>query len=202
MCRSINYIVSSVLVPPFGLLLETPWLGVPVALSIANLLMGLIHFAFYLQIRSVVMLLILLGTGHALFGVALWAGLAYSIRDVDILGPVPLGESRTLLDPEEGDGPHFEAQVDIEDAAMDNSTMLSVYESRIISGEGSGDVAATGLGIASCFVNISTTIVPVVIALVENAFGFPGLELVFVVFAGLGCMASIALGRMKLSDSS
>jgi hypothetical protein len=167
--------------------------------------MATIHLAFFFHIPGVILLLVLLGTAYALFGAAFWAGVAYSLRDIDLPRPASLSASLS-----ESHGLLLVPGDDLEVAGLEglsgshSSNMSSngnspINETRSIVAEQLEDLSVTGFGIASCFLNISTTVTPVLLAGVENHFGYSGLELLFVLFAVLGCIASIGLARMHLN---
>ena len=175
---SINYFLGSVLVPPFGLLLESPQFTTPYALLISNIILLVAHLALYTRIMGVTLPLSLLGIADALFGAALWAGLARVILHTTGPKSSPNLESREhlLSDIPEGDR-----------GGVSNINAVSD-----IKGE---DLQAIGFGIAFAVLNLSTAVIPVPLSIIENAAGYPGLEAAFVVLAGSGCLACVALTR-------
>lgn len=173
--------LSGVLVPPFGLLLELPWFTIPQALLIANILITSAHLAFFLRVAGCILPLSFLGIAYALYGVAFWAGLARSMLlavseepslDLENSTPVLTADEDEELDNEansDGDTHH--------DPARD-------------------DLVTIGFGTATSLLNLSTALVPMLLAVVENHAGYSGLEMVFVALAGCGCLASMQLARM------
>ncbi|KAF2130171.1 MFS general substrate transporter [Dothidotthia symphoricarpi CBS 119687] len=184
---SITYTLAAVLVPPFGIVLEMPWFRIPFALLISNVLMTSAHLAFYIRSAGAILPLAMLGTAYALYGTAFWAGLARSILDAGPSQPAQRSESRVgLLESQEHD-------------ILSNETLSESHGSMLLdtSSDGQPDnLMAVGLGTATCFLNLSTALVPLLLAGVEQRFGYSGLEVVFITLAGCGCLASIKLAHM------
>ena len=181
---SITYVLAGVLVLPFGLLLDLPWVTIPYALLAAEFIMVIAHLAFYLRVIGPTLPLSLLGIAYALNGVALWAGLARSILHASAKKPLPTLEGYTHLLNEDREG-HDE----------------DVNESVVVSDDMGEDLGAIGFGIATSVINVSTALIPMLLAGVENRVGYSGLEVVFVALASFGCLACIVLARTsKASD--
>ena len=167
--------------PPFGLLLEFPWFTIPQALLIANLLMASAHLAFYLRVAGYILPLSFLGIGYAFYGVALWAGLAQSMLVHSEEPSLESENSTPLLSAEE-----YEEELD-NTAKNDGDTHQNPTRD---------DLVTMGFGTATCLMNLSTAVVPMLVAVVENHAGYSGLEMVFVALASFGSLASIQLMRM------
>src|SRR5947208_1053583 len=94
---SFAYLLSVVIVPICGVLLEMSWLSIPLSLVISSAVMALAHLALSLRMFGAVIPLLSLGTAYALFGTAFWAGVACSLLGVEIPEPASLSESQVLL---------------------------------------------------------------------------------------------------------
>lgn len=180
------------------------WFSIPAGLIISSAVMALAHLAFYLRVFGAALPLLSLGAAYALFGAAFWAGVARSLLDVEIPDPPLLsgGSREPLLGSEEPEQsipepPSSESQTDI---MLDGSGDLSGAELRKRKRHVRGleELTATGFGMATSFLNTSCTLAPMVLAGVESAFGYSGLEFAFVVLASFTCCASIALLNMGL----
>jgi len=59
----------------------------------------------------------------------------------------------------------------------------------------SNDTLVIGYGLVTSLLNLSLTLVPIILAAVESLDGFRGMELVFVILAGIGVFASVQLAK-------
>lgn len=164
------------------------------------------HLAFYLRIAGVLLPLIFLGTAYALYGTAFWTGLARSVLSVSGATPVQDGGghggySRLGDIEQEGD---TEAERPIARTGSSSEIATSNSRTSLLDEEGEGHIngeeddgglIAVGYGTATSVLNMSTSLVPILLAGVENVAGYPGLEVVFILLAGFGCIASIILAR-------
>lgn len=175
---SIPYILSSVLVPPLGLLLDLPLFNrYPTALIITNLLMFFSHLLFLARIDiGPVLPLCLLGIAYALFGVAFWTSLTRCLLFVakswseKFRGIVHSATERQY------------GTIVTNDGGRD-STESVIYQ----------EVTTFGLGFMTSLMNLATGAVPILLAGAENIAGYTGLEMVFLALAVLGCLASVHL---------
>ncbi|RDI86293.1 hypothetical protein Vi05172_g3742 [Venturia inaequalis] len=163
------------------------------------------HLAFYLHIAGVLLPLIFLGTAYALYGTAFWTGLARSILIVSSVtqtqdggdgGYSRLGNTEQE-GPSETEGPITRTDSGSEIATFNSATSLHDGEDdgHVDGEEDDVGLIAVGYGTATSVLNISTTLVPILLAGVENVAGYSGLEIVFILLAGCGCIASITLVR-------
>lgn len=158
---------------PFGLLLELPWFRISQALLVSFIVLVAVHAAFLLRILGSLLPLTFLGMAYALYGTAFWAALAKSFvlpsavssdRSEDRVGLMNLDES-----------PDVTQGMDASSADEHNT------------------LAAVGFGLATSILNLTVAVVPILLAVLENIGGYTMLELFFIAFAGLGCMASVNL---------
>ncbi|KAL4778258.1 hypothetical protein BJX76DRAFT_352755 [Aspergillus varians] len=176
--------------------------------AMSNAFLILAHAVFLTDtLPGPILPLCLLGTADALLGVSFWASVV-----------------RCLLEAE----PHTHAHAHIRVPLLRNrsSRDRSVYDSRepmtvfpypkSIEEEEEGEygnitadtephpitraeaVRTLGLGIMTSLMNISTAVVPVPLALMENLAGLEGLEGVFLVLAGLGFLVAVRLAFMAM----
>jgi hypothetical protein len=200
---SFAYLLSVVSVPISGVLLEMSWLSIPLSLVISSTVMALAHLALSLRMFGAVIPLLSLGTAYALFGTAFWAGVACSLLGVEIPEPASLSESQVLLlDPGKLSQPTLESLSESQISILIDGSDLGRTE--LAQGKSSGgeleELTATGFGIVTSVLNTSCALIPMVLAGVESAFGYFGLEFVFVLLASFTCYASITLLRMGLGD--
>ncbi|KAL3475517.1 major facilitator superfamily domain-containing protein [Aspergillus californicus] len=190
---SVLFIFSGILVPPFGFLLDIQQsTGYPRALIGSNILLILAHGIFLTGSGSGPILpLCLLGSADALFGVALWAGVA---RCLLFTAPAT---SKSLLHDETGFKSGYDTipsstrEIDIGYPYLNDDDTEEVDEENEEINPGAIEARRTlGLGIITSLVNISTVIIPVPLAVMESIAGFKGLEAVFLVLGVLGCLAS------------
>ncbi|CEL10020.1 hypothetical protein ASPCAL13147 [Aspergillus calidoustus] len=189
---SILFMLSGFLVPPFGFLLDTlDSRGYPHALITSNALLCLAHGIFLTcSVSSPVVPLCLLGAADALLGVAFWGSVTrclLSFASQSHLEPQPhvISNCSTSYKDEPDrllSGGLDTTAVSIEEVA--NPGILPMH------GEA---IRTLGLGIMTSLMNICTTIVPLFLAVVENAEGFMGLEVVFLTLAFLGCVVCVRL---------
>jgi hypothetical protein len=187
---SILFMLSGFLVPPFGFLLDTlDSSGYPRALITSNALLCLAHGIFLTcSVSSPVVPLCLLGAADALLGVAFWGSVTrclLSFASQSHLEPQPhvISNCSTSYKDEPDrllSGGLDTTAVSIEEGA--NPGILPMH------GEA---IRTLGLGIMTSLMNICTTIVPLFLAVVENAEGFMGLEVVFLTLAFLGCVVCV-----------
>jgi len=155
-----------------------------------------VHFAFLSHIGNPYVLLVALGTGYALYGVAFWPGVASSIMSQGS----SLSERNSI--------PNRRVQDD--HVAMAGNTAHS-FE-LIATNEGSDEddggeqdedqklaepVALTiGYGLMISFINLSMALVPIVLAVMEILAGYSGLEIVFVTISTIGVISVFALPKV------
>ncbi|KAK3651064.1 hypothetical protein LTR22_012312 [Elasticomyces elasticus] len=204
---SITYVLSSVLVAPFGLLLELPRFKISQALVASYVLMLSAHLAFLLHISGSLLPLASLGTAYALYGVAFWAGLAKSfVGETEPMAKSPESCSALVCNDEDEDELLATSLPSEERSLMDpndsTATAPSPSDSQTStkSDEKYNSIAPVGFGVATSTINLTTTLVPIFLAGLENLAGFTGLEFAFVAFAGFGCLASIWLAFMRGSE--
>lgn len=185
---SITYVLSGVLVPPFGLILELSWFTIPQALFISNILMTFAHAAFFIRVTGFILPLSSLGVAYALYGTAFWAGLAQSILYAEDEEPLLHDESSALVSNADGD----------EGLSHEATNEDDIHHNPAIgTAEATSDLVAMGVGIATSLLNLSTAVVPMLLAVVETYAGYPGLEITFIALAGFGCLASFQLTRVR-----
>lgn len=178
---SIPYILSSVLVPPLGLLLDLPLFNrYPAALIITNLLMFFSHLLFLARTDiGPVFPLSLLGIAYALFGVAFWISLTRCLLFVAQSWSAKCrGIEQSATERQYG-------TIVTNDGNRD-STDPVIYQ----------EVIAFGFGFMTSVMNLATGAVPILLAGAENIAGYVGLEMVFLALAVLGCLASVHLAWM------
>ncbi|KAL4983583.1 major facilitator superfamily domain-containing protein [Aspergillus falconensis] len=195
---SIIFILSGLLVPPFGLLLDSfSPTNYPRALITSSIFLICAHASFLTgATTSPIAPLCLLGTAEALFSVSFWASV------VRCLLPLPLpteahAHNTPLLKTEDG-------RTEQVHEAIQSSTSPEHPES---AGEGAGDkrgaakpavchsdaARTLGLGMMCSLLNTSTAVVPVALAVMENLAGLLGLEAVFLALALAGFLAAVRL---------
>lgn len=175
---SIPYILSSVLVPPLGLLLDLPLFNhYPAALIITNLLMFFSHILFLARTDvGPVFPLSLLGIAYALFGVAFWTSLTRCLLFVVKSWSAKCrGIAQSAIERQYG--------TIVTDDNDQDSTESAIYQ----------EVATFGFGFMTSLLNLVSGAVPILLAGAENIGGYSGLETVFLVLAVLGCLASVHL---------
>lgn len=181
MYRSIPYILSSVLVPPLGLLLDLPLFNrYPASLIITNLLMFFSHLLFLVSTDiGPVFPLSLLGIAYALFGVAFWTSLT---RCLLFVARSWSAKSRGIV--QSATERQYGTNVTNDD--NQDSTDPVIYQ----------EVITFGFGFMTSLMNLATGAVPILLAGAENIAGYMGLEMVFLVLAVLGCLTSVHLAWM------
>ncbi|OGM48676.1 hypothetical protein ABOM_001983 [Aspergillus bombycis] len=185
---SIPYILSGILVPPVGFLLDLPWFrSPPRSLVLSHILMVAAHLMFLFKIGPILPL-IFLGTAYALYGVAFWAGLARCLCDLS----VPTGSGNTSISGIEHHDPygtlHSSDHVPRPSNNEEEHSVKSTEEEAVDKG-----LITLGYGIMTSLLNLTTALVPVLLAGTENAAGFSGPEMVFLALAAVGCIASARL---------
>jgi hypothetical protein len=187
---SILFILSGFLVPPFGFLLDAlDSSGYPRALITSNALLCFAHGIFLAcEVSSPIVPLCLLGAADALLGVAFWGSVTRCLLSV---ASEIHGETQTHLTTSSSykDEP---VQLLSEDPVI---LSISIEEELTATTYPMHEEAlrTLGIGIMASLMNICTTIVPVFLAFVENAEGFMGLEVVFLILALLGCLACVRM---------
>lgn len=179
MYYSIPYILSSVFVPPLGLLLDLPFFNhYPAALTINSLFMFFAHLLF-LTSASIgpIPPLCLLGIAYALFGVAFWTSLTRCL--IFVSKTLHGAKGRGILQdaPERGYG-----TIDSDDASQGSNDS-----------ENHQQAITFGFGVMTSLMNLATGAVPILLAGAENIAGYAGLEMVFLALAGFGCLTSVQL---------
>lgn len=159
------------------------------------------HLAFYIHRCGAALPLLSLGVAYAFFGTAYWAGVARSLLSVELPEPPSLSASREPLlgfrEPEHPSAePLGESQIVITRDGNNLPDTESGESTRVE--HGLEELTATGFGIATSLLNTSCTLAPMLLASVESKFGYPGLELAFVLLATFTCYASIRLWRTGL----
>ncbi|KAL4809084.1 major facilitator superfamily domain-containing protein [Aspergillus unguis] len=216
---SIKFILSGILVPTFGFLLDrfssnkknsSP----PCALVASNILLFLGHGLFLMKAvsSSPVFPLCLLGTADALLSVSFWASAVKclsqtrsQLQSQSQSRPGAFSEMETATTPllKSEDEPILESFAEllhdsagIEDEENPRSTGSSPTGSSSSPGSDANSDSATrtfGMGILASLMNLSAAVVPVPLAMMETVAGFSGLEGVFVVLACLGTLAALRL---------
>ncbi|KAL5338960.1 major facilitator superfamily domain-containing protein [Aspergillus crustosus] len=191
---SILFTLSGLLVPFFGFLLDSLHpIYLPRALVASNILLLFGHAVLYTDTtNNPLPPLCLLGAADALLTVAFWASVA---RCLLILSSpqthTPLLKSKdpgyktdyASLLPSQEPPTHYSAR-DIEDPPTEVTTPVS------LPGE---TIRTLGIGIMTSLINISTAVVPLPLAVVENGAGFGGVEGVFLGLAGVGVVVCVRL---------
>lgn len=173
---SVPYILSSVLVPPLGLLLDLPLFNhYPAALVITNFLMLLAHLLFLTSTKiGPILPLSLLGTAYALFGVVFWTSLTRCL--------IFVGKTWSAV---EGRGI-------VQDVSeREYGTIDSGDANQGSANSENHQVITFGFGVMTSLMNLSTGAVPILLAGAENLAGYAGLEMVFLALAGFGCLVSV-----------
>ncbi|KAL2810090.1 major facilitator superfamily domain-containing protein [Aspergillus granulosus] len=190
---TILFILSGLLVAPFGFLLDMlRSRGYPRALTTSNVLLILAHGIFWTDsISTPIIPLCLIGTADALLGVAFWGSVMRCLLSAASPNHAHShAQSCPDRDPGFKDGlvPLMSEELDITPLSngeeADGSSILPIH------GEA---VRTLGIGIMTSLTNISTAVVPVFLAVVENAAGFTGLEVVFLILGVLSCMVCVRL---------
>ncbi|KAI9370032.1 major facilitator superfamily domain-containing protein [Aspergillus egyptiacus] len=190
---SILFLIASLLVPIFGLLLDSlPATSYPAALITANILLVLAHTIFFIDTRPnnpstapAIPPLALHGTADALLTVAFWASVARCLLDVDVNLPpsprLPLFKNENqVYDPNYETFPlennHISTTPEPESNSEPQTSTAPIPEA----------LRTLGLGIMASLMNLATVVVPVPLAVMENRAGFAVVEAVFVGLGGLG----------------
>ncbi|KAL2816064.1 major facilitator superfamily domain-containing protein [Aspergillus cavernicola] len=187
---SILFILSGILVPPFGFLLD--WFssrGYPRALFASNILLIIAHAIFLTRaLPTPVFSLVILGAADALLNVSLWAGVARCLILARRAPSPPCLSTRTpLLNTIPQD--HGRSYNFISSYSRPTAKPEEDDEEE----ESPEAIRTLGLGIMASLMNISTVLVPIPLAVIENAAGFEGVEGVFLVLGVLGALVSGAL---------
>ncbi|RDW59296.1 uncharacterized protein DSM5745_10991 [Aspergillus mulundensis] len=190
---SIVFILSGILVPVFGFLLDSlSSKNYPLVLITSNILLMLVHAIFITGAgTNPILPLCLLGNADALFSVCFWASVVRCLlpprTDLHAYTP-PLKaedspsehEYEPILSRPATDAPDSE-----EDGGGLGAETLGIPSS---------DASRTlGLGIMSSLLNTSTAVVPIPLAVMENLAGLAGLETVFLTLAFAGFLAAVRL---------
>lgn len=191
---SIPYALSGLLAPIFGLLLDMPWLGnPPCGLVATNLLLITAHVLFLSRV-SLVLPLVLFGTAFALFGVAFWVTVAECL-----MSAIPAHQDL----PRESDEDDRERGASLRNEAQPTRSSIDGGRERQMADAlcntdytEDNDLVTLGFGIMTGLLNLSTGVVPLLFAKVEDTEGFDGVELGFLVLAGLGCILCAPLVRL------
>ncbi|KAL4937958.1 major facilitator superfamily domain-containing protein [Aspergillus oleicola] len=214
---SILFILSGLLVPPFGSLLDKfSSRSYPYALITSNIFLALAHSIFLSdRITSPILPLCLLGAADALLGVSLWASVVRCLTEIGTrTGPLNEYEPLVKKDVEDGlrkggyetirsvsstetlaDDDHHCLNSTSDEAFGQRSTSTSTDETLLIRSQPTRSQSQTqmrtlGLGIMTSLVNLSTAAVPVPLAAMENLAGSNGVEGVLLGLAVLGVLAS------------
>jgi len=169
------------------MLLELPrFNNYPSTILLSGGLLLVAHLCFLLQITGPVIPLVLLGIGYASFGVAFWPAVANSILD----NPVTEPELHTpfLAANEISQG---NPTLGLDGAAEE----LGDNASDLRKGGGE-DLVVVGYGIMTSFLNLSTGVVPILLAGMEVLAGYSGIEMVFVALATISVFASVRLVKI------
>lgn len=194
--RSVPYILSGILVPPLGWLLDQPGVNnCPRALVATNILLATAHVLF-LSGSTPIIPLCLLGVAFALFGVALWAGVArclvciqseQSRRQADSRSQ---GGSALAASERTGFMPRREITNATDRCNGEGDPLVDPQRRADCDDDG---VFTLGFGIMTSLNNLSTAVVPVILAKLEELAGFTGLEAVFIALSVLGWIGSVRL---------
>ncbi|KAL4906423.1 hypothetical protein BDW74DRAFT_176751 [Aspergillus multicolor] len=188
---SIVFILSGILVPAFGLLLDSlSSASYPRVLVVSNVLLALVHAIFLTGAgTSPILPLCLLGTADALFTVCFWASVVRCLlppaTDLHVHTPLLKAEdsgSERVCGPY---GPATDTPNPEEDRERLGAENLATP---------SGDAFRTlGVGIMTSLLNTSTALVPIPLAVMENLAGLAGLESVFLMLAFAAFLAAVRL---------
>ncbi|KAL4870735.1 hypothetical protein BDV12DRAFT_195208 [Aspergillus spectabilis] len=190
---SILFILSGLLVPLFGFLLDTlHHINFPRALITSNILLLLGHTLFFTSKTSNPLPpLCLLGAADALLTVAFWASVARCLLLLSaprVLTPLlPPKDSvykddyESLITSRETTSPDYLAMQD-EEAIPNVETTIP--------GE---TIRTLGIGLMTSLINISTAVVPLPLAVMETVAGFEGMEGVLLGLAGVGGLVCMRL---------
>ncbi|KAH8817472.1 major facilitator superfamily domain-containing protein [Xylogone sp. PMI_703] len=207
----IFFLLSSILMLPFGFLLEIPrFSDKPRSLIASNMMISLAHLALLFHILGVILPLCILGTAYALYDVALWAGIASTISSEDSTDSRRRAmlfrlNDRGTASTESQIEPAYDVLATVDDdldSNLENSIEEMVNPDHVEDPAVEDDhMVAIGYGIATSFLNMSSAVVSVILAAMENIAGFPGIEISFAVLGGCGCLVSINLARMWKTPS-
>lgn len=129
----------------------------------------------------------MLGIAFASYGVVFWAGLARCLLSI-----VESCSSKTNM-PEAG----CRASDELEYGTIQLPTQLSDDRSDAdgdnLPGETGEGIITLGYGIMTSLNSLSTAVVPILLAKIENAVGFTGLQVFFLILSLLGLFASVGL---------
>ncbi|RDW74215.1 hypothetical protein BP5796_07657 [Coleophoma crateriformis] len=199
---SIVHFVGGVTPMFLGLLLEIPALrNYSLALFFSQVFMLVAHVLFLADYGSAILPLSLLGLGNALFSAGIWASVSVSILQAEGTEYMPLElellrmeeqESVAGLDIEEGGNP---STLETEVGTLDSEGLLGIDSKRPVAEENEHDneLVMIGYGLITSLMSISIVVVPIFLSAAEGWAGFSGLELVFVVLAGIGVCTSLGL---------
>ncbi|KAL4921183.1 major facilitator superfamily domain-containing protein [Aspergillus aurantiobrunneus] len=188
---SILFILSGLLVPPFGFLLDKlSSTGYPRALVTGNVFLIFAHTILLSgALASPILPLCLLGSADALLNVSFWASVVRCLLQSETNSKTP------LLKTEDRDKSAYDSILTGGEAVPDylQSDEEELDTGDVVRGEA---VRTLGLGIMASLMNISTAVVPVALAVMENLAGASGLEVVFLLLAVCGCLAAVRLAWM------
>ncbi|KAL4929498.1 major facilitator superfamily domain-containing protein [Aspergillus undulatus] len=212
---SILFILSGILVPPFGILLDRlSSKNYPRALITANVFLALAHALFLTHaVSSPIVPLCFLGTADAIIGVSFWASVVKCLRPetVTLIEGETTREHEPLLKNEAEDNynklgsetlisvsssetlteysPDLASDNDLEDSTASTlDTDADTHREPAITSDKNNTTTTLGLGIMTSLMNISTAAVPFPAAVMEGFAGFQGLEGMFFVLALLSCI--------------
>ncbi|KAL3456577.1 major facilitator superfamily domain-containing protein [Aspergillus heterothallicus] len=197
---SILFTLSGLLIAPLGFLLDMlPSSSYPCALITSNALLMFAHGIFLMNsITAPIIPLCLIGLADALIGVAFWGSVTRCLLNVSFLDDTVVrlnGDFYCETVYKDEIVPLMQEDIDIPPFPNEETGIPAVP---IMQGEA---MRTLGIGIMASLMNISTAVVPVLLAVVENLEGFMGLEVVFLALGLLGCMVCVKLAWAWELDS-
>ncbi|CAG8382056.1 unnamed protein product [Penicillium salamii] len=183
----IPYFLSGALVPVFGLFFnENSFQSYPPSLCATNILMGVAHLLLLVTTKPTLPLT-MLGIAYALYGVAFWAALAQcllsTVESISAKENMSHSWERSIYESEYGSIQPPEPPGGFPDDPEEHEPRGTSAESLI----------TLGYGIMTSLNNLSSAVIPILLAKVENVMGFTGLEVVFLILSLLGLLASLEL---------
>ena len=176
----------------------------------ASAMICFVHLFFLFIVGGPILPLCVQATAYALYGAAIWPSIAKitlgvsvpasRIQSTLIEQSVSLATARTL------DGSGYFQLASADDNSDEGNELLAMELDNIKSSEAASvasefgaeedanpDLVVIGYGIATSLMNLSLTVVPILLAGVETWAGYFGIEAVFVGLAGIGAIASMRL---------